>query len=244
MQNKLSFSLCFFIFLSVAFGLAAESEKPLRKLDDSPAKAGEWGHRPMDKQTVAVTPPSFVWRPEKDLVRWQLLVKNTATGKTVIDKEVDIYNVFTPSEKLSAGSYSWQYRGFDKNETATAWSIERKFTIPADAKIMPLPPKEQLFSRIPKEHPRIFVRPEMLPQLQQYAKKELADDFNGLIKRCEALLKNPPDTTEPPLYQAGKRVADELSTWWGNREKTIAVLENAAMLAFVWNISREEKYAA
>ncbi|GHT25921.1 oligo alginate lyase [Planctomycetales bacterium] len=243
-KNSLLPCLCFLIFFCAAFSIAAETEKPLRKLDDSPAKIGEWGHRPMNGQELALTPPSFVWRPENGLNNWQVQVKDTASGQIILDKKVDSYNVFTPSEVLPAGSYSWKYRGFDKNKTAADWSIERKFTIPANAKQMPLPPREELFNRIPKEHPRIFVRPETITLLRQYSKKELSGEYKGLVKRCDNLLKNPPDTTEPPLYKAGKRVADELGTWWGNREKTIAVLENAALLAFVWNLNGEEKYAA
>ncbi len=208
-------------------------------LDESPAKPGEWGCRPFDGQTVAVSPPSFVWRPMKEIVRWELKIDSKPTY-AVNNLE---FNVHTPPQTLPPGKYTWIYRGFDKNGTPTTWSAKRTFTVPENAKPMPLPSRTALLGRIPKSHPRIFVLPGGMGRLKELAKTELAADYKELVNKCDALLKNPPDTTEPPLYQDKKNWKQELDVWWGNRLKTIAVLENAALLAFVGKLDGNEQYA-
>ncbi|MDR2116560.1 MAG: DUF4962 domain-containing protein [Planctomycetaceae bacterium] len=218
------------------------------KLDESPTKTGEWGRRPFDGQIVAVTPPSFTWRPAKDGVdgveHWELVVRNAADKKIAYQIKDWQFNVHTPPVVLKSGNYVWKYRGVTKKGRVTDWSQEQTFTVPKNARPMPLPLRDELLKRIPSEHPRIFVRPEGIPKLRELAKKELAAEYNNLVKHCDQLLKNPPDTTEPPLYQNRKEWKNELETWWGNRTKTIAVLENAATLAFVWNLGGNEEYAA
>jgi hypothetical protein len=109
---------------------------------------------------------------------------------------------------------------------------------------MPLPERNELFQRIPDKHPRLFVRPERIEELRKLAQTTLNAEYKELVKRCNALLQNPPDSSEPPLYKAGRRTPDELDIWWGNRVRTINVLENAALLAFVWTLDGNEQYAA
>jgi hypothetical protein len=232
----------FVAFLSVFYSFVVLSIAAEVKLDESPAKTGEWGRRPFNHQTITVTPPNFAWRPVKEIDRWELTVQDTA-NKIVYEIKDWQFNVHTPPVILKPGNYIWKYRGFTKNGSATAWSQEQIFTVPKNARSMPLPVQSELLKRIPSEHPRIFVRPEGIARLQELAKNELAGEYKNLVKRCDQLLKNPPDITEPPLYQNRNTWKNELETWWGNRTKTIAVLENAATLAFVWNLDGNEHYA-
>ena len=231
-----TFVSCLFIGI-ISFLSAAEIP-----LNESPVRSGEWGYRPTDGQTVSVSPPSFVWRPMQNIVRWEFIVQN-ATQKDFYSIEDWAFNVHTPPKVFPAGQYSWKYRGFDKDGNPTKWSQTRTFEIPDSAQPMPLPERNELLSRIPAQHPRIFVRPDGIDRLRQLAKNELNAEYKELVKRCEDLLKNPPDTTEPPLYKEANKWKEELDTWWGNRVKTINVLENAALLAFVWNLDGNEKYA-
>ena len=228
----------FVVFLALGTVLQA-AEIPL---DQSPAKSEEWGYHPVDGKTVSLSPPSFTWKPTKNIVRWELAI-SSESDQTVYETADIEFNVHTPTKTFLPGKYAWKYRGFDTKGNSTAWGQTRTFTIPDGVKSMPLPPKNDLFAKIPKEHPRIFVRPEGIERLRQLAKSSLADEYKALAKRCEQLLKNPPDTTEPPVYDAGRRVEAELDKWWGNRVKTIAVLENAALLAFVYNLDGNEQYA-
>ena len=230
--------ICFLIAICIAIP-AFSAELPL---DEAPIRSGEWGYRPDNGQTVSVTPPGFTWRPTKDIVRWEVEIQNG--NQTALKAEGLTLNVWTPSEVLVPGNYQWRYRGFDNKGNATRWSVARSFTVPNDARPMPLPERSELFQRIPEQHPRLFVRPERIEELRQLAQTTLATEYKELVKRCETLLQNPPDSSEPPLYKAGRRTEAELDIWWGNRVHTINVLENAALLAFVWTLDGNEQYAA
>ena len=229
-------SFAFFCFLTLYSGAQV-------KLDESPAKLEELVHQPTEGLTVAINPPSFNWRSNNDIIHWELVVRDEK-GATVYEAKRISLNTNTPPKEFKPGRYSWQFRGIDASGAPTAWSLKRNFTVPRDARIMPLPTREVLLGRIPKTHPRVFVRPEGMDRLRKLAKNELNAEYRELVAHCENLLKNPPDTSEPPVYKAGRFNADELDTWWNNRIRTIAALESAAILSFVWNLDGNEQYAA
>jgi hypothetical protein len=70
------------------------------------------------------------------------------------------FNVHCPPKAFSPGTYTWHYRGLDRQGNKTDWSQPRTFTIPQGAVAMPMPPRGELLARIPKTHPRLFIRPE------------------------------------------------------------------------------------
>ena len=212
-------------------------------LDESPVQPGEWGYQPTDGRQVPVSPPSFVWRPMPNIARWELVVEEATKQEAFYHVEHCTFNTHTPPVVFQSGNYSWKYRGFDKDGTPTNWSQTRTFEVPRSARPMPLPERNELLKRIPSQHPRIFVRPEGMSRLRELAKNELNAEYQELVKLCENLLKDPPDTTEPPIVKEGGFRASETNLWWGNRLRTINVLENAAMLAFVWNLDGNEAYA-
>jgi len=204
------------------------------KLDESPARAGEWGHRPRPNQVLAVNPPSFVWRFQKGLT-WDIQCAVDADFSTIAyDVKALALNVHCPARVFTPGAYVWRYRGVNDQGKATAWSRSRSFTIPADATAMPLPAKEDLLKRIPRTHPRLFLRPENLARLRQLASTSLTSQYQDLVQQCQDILQHPPDTQEPPLYPEGMvRGSDPWrKIWWGNRTYTIKALNSAATLAF------------
>jgi hypothetical protein len=115
-----------------------------------------------------------------------------------------------------------------------------------EAVAFPLPARDDLLARIPTTHPRLFLRPEDLPALRERVRTDLAPRFAKLITRCERLLASPPDTTEPPRYPKGTTRKSEAwrEIWWGNRKRTIAVLEGAVDLAGAWQLGGDEAYGA
>ena len=44
------------------------------RLDESPATPDQWGYRPADAATSATNPPSFSWRPQRGIARWEIEV--------------------------------------------------------------------------------------------------------------------------------------------------------------------------
>jgi hypothetical protein len=213
-------------------------------LDEKPAGAGEWGYRPGEGTVSAVNPPSFSWRPQKGLT-WEVTCTGIQPSVNINFHWKDIeFNVYCPAQTFPVGTYMWRYRGKDNKGNYTNWSRSRTFTIAKDAASMPMPEREELLSRIPKTHPRLFVRPENLPRLRKMAQGQMKERYDRLVRECERLLKNPPSTSEPPKYPADMvRGSEEWrQMWWGNRTYTIRALDGAATLAFTRLLGGQEKY--
>ena len=214
-------------------------------LDETPAGDGEWGYRPADAAVSETDPPSFSWRPQSRAARWELQCARDAAFAAVEHQAEGIeFNVYCPPCELPAGTYWWRYRGMDKDGNPSNWSRSRTFTVPDRAVAMPMPGREQLLARIPKSHPRLFIRPEQLPELRELAQGTMNDRFQQLVASCEQLLKNPPPTAEPKTYPDDMERGSEQwkALWWGNRMYTIAALDGAATLGFTRLLGGKDEY--
>jgi hypothetical protein len=214
------------------------------ELDERAARPGEWGYRPADGSVSEVNPPSFSWRPQKGM-RWELRVVGVAAAEQPAYHASDLeFNVHCPARTLPSGTYEWRYRGKDRNGRYTKWSKARRFTIADDAAEMPLPAREELIERIPKGHPRLFMRPENLARLRELARGRMKKEYDELVRECERIIANPPATKEPRKYPKGMvRGSDAWrDIWWGNRRYTIKALNSAAMLAFTRLLGGQEEY--
>jgi len=214
-------------------------------LDESPARPGEWGFRPEDGRASPVNPPNFVWRPQKGADAYELECSRDAAFAAVDYRAAGLqFFCHTPPRTLAEGPWHWRFRYVDKSGRASAWSKVRAFTLDKSAAAMPMPTREELLSRIPKTHPRLFIRPEQLPRLRELAKGELKPHFDRLVADCDRLLKSPPPTQEPPKYPPDcKRLSEEWRViWWGNREYTIRALNAAATLGFTRLLGSRQEY--
>ncbi|MGB2864706.1 MAG: DUF4962 domain-containing protein [Sedimentisphaerales bacterium] len=227
------------VLLCVTPGLGAEL-----KLDERPAEPGEWGYRPAAGSVSQVNPPSFTWRPQTGFT-WEVWCSNDAEFKKIEYRAGDLeFNVHCPPRIFKPGTYSWRYRGKDKNGQYTNWSESRTFTIADEAATMPLPAREELIARIPKSHPRLFMRPENLGRLRELASGSMKPEYDRLVKECERIMSRPPATAEPPKYPEGTISNSDpwREIWWGNRTYTIRALNSAATLAFTRLLGGSEKY--
>jgi hypothetical protein len=97
-----------------------------------------------------------------------------------------------------------------------------------------MPEREGLIGRIPKSHPRLFMRPENIGRLREFAQGKMKKEYDRLVRDCERIIARPPSTKEPPKYSEGiVRGGDPWrKIWWGNRTYTIRALNSAATLGF------------
>jgi len=214
------------------------------KLDERPAEAEEWGYCPAAGSVSQVNPPSFSWRLQAGLT-WEIQCAHDSEFKKIEYQVNDIeFNVHCPPLTFTSGSYSWRYRGRNREGDYTNWSQARTFTIANDAVEMPMPTREELIGRIPKSHPRLFMRPENLDKLRELARGKMKTEYDKLVEECERLMASPPATAEPPKYPEGTiRNSDPWrEIWWGNRTYTIRALNGTATLAFTRLIGGPEKY--
>lgn len=230
------------ILLAIVATCAAAESWPL---DEKPAAPGEWGFRPAEAGVSEVNPPAFVWRPQKNARQYELqLSRSRDFAPPAYEAAIPDFNCHTPPLTLEPGQWFWRFRAIDKTGAPSLWSRTRAFTIDADTTPLPMPPRGALLARIPDSHPRLFTRPEQLPQLRQAAQTNLAASYRQLAAQCDRLLKDPPSTEEPPKYPADmEKWSDPYrSIWWGNRQRTTAVLGSAATLAFTRLLDGNEEY--
>ena len=231
------------ILLVVCAGTAAHAQAP--SVDDTPAGPGEWGFRPAEGEESPVNPPGFVWRPQEGTATYELqCARDPSFGKPEYRAEAITYNCHCPPTAFEEGTWHWRFRFTDSNGQQSEWSQRRSFTIGTDAIEFPMPTRKELLGRIPRQHPRLFVRPQQLPELRKRAQSDLKRHFEELVKECEALMKNPPPTEEPPKYPEGmeRRSDPWRRIWWGNRTYTIKLLDGAATLAFTRLLGGKEEY--
>ncbi|MFP4248941.1 MAG: DUF4962 domain-containing protein [Armatimonadota bacterium] len=225
------------LMCSSAFGQA--------QFDDTPAGPSEWGFRPDDGSPSATNPPGFSWRPQDGAQSYVLQVARDEGFADIVYEADDIaMSVHRPPVTLPAESLHWRV-AFTTDEGRSEWSEVRSFGFRESAVQFPMPEREELLSRVPDQHPRLFVRPEEMPRLRELAQGELRDRYEGLVSACESILADPPPTEEPPTYPEDvTRGSEEWRTiWWGNRTYTIDVLDSAATLAFTWMLDGNEHYA-
>ena len=214
-------------------------------LDDSPARPGEWGFRPADGRESPMNPPAFVWRPQKNAATYELQCsRDSAFNKVDYRVEAITYNCHCPSKTLETGAWHWRFRFTGKKGEPSGWSKTRSFSITDGAIALPMPTRKELADRVPKGHPRLFVRPDDIADLRKRAQSDLRPAYEALVKTCEKILKPPPPTEEPPKYPPGmKRGSDPWrKIWWGNRRYTTKVLNGAATLAFTHQLGGRDEY--
>ncbi|MDP8246050.1 MAG: DUF4962 domain-containing protein [Candidatus Hinthialibacter antarcticus] len=231
--------LCSIIAIFAITGIAAPS------IDETPAQEREWGFRPVDRDHLQLNPPSFSWRPQRGAETYELQCSSDLSFQT-IEYQIDdwTFNVHTPPTPFKPGAWHWRFRYISHDNVVSEWSRMRTFSISEDATEFSLPSRNELIARIPKQHPRLFVRPEQIENYKQRAQTDLKEHFNALVKQCEAIMKNPPSTDEPKRYPDDiERKSEEWrALWWGNRTYTIKALNSAATLAFTRLVGGKEEY--
>ena len=213
-------------------------------VNDNKGAAKEWGFRPDSNSTIEVTPPPFCWRPQSGAQEYELQASRT-TDFTIIDYTVSgiELNVHCPPQIFKSGKWYWRFR-FRAKQDWSEWSQVRTFSIADDARPMPLPTKAELLKRIPKTHPRLFMRPEEVANLRKKARTDLQKEFASVLKTADSLLKLSIAAEEPPDFPKGiKRKTPEwlkLHRNSGNLAQT--TLSAAAELSFAWLLSGNAAY--
>lgn len=213
-------------------------------IDERPAQPGEWGFRP-ENVTTEETPPAFVWRPQENAASYDIQCARGADFSRIAYEAKGVtYTVHRPAEVFELGQWYWRFRFADGEGKVSKWSSGRDFVIDENANALPLPKRSELIGRIPKSHPRLFVRPEDLDSLRARARGDLKPIYDDLVATCEDILADMPSTKEPPLYPEGTVVLSEewREIWWGNRMYTIRVLNSAATLAFTRLLGGQDHY--
>lgn len=234
--------LLLFLFSAAAFFTLAAAPK---NFQESPRKSDEWGFRPAEGESSAVTPTPFVWQPQQNAQFYELeYARNAKFSRDKVRVSKLPWNAYCPSQAMKPGVWFWRVRFVDNAGVPSTWSGVRRFTIAEDAVEFPMPTRQEFEARIPKTHPRLMVRPEELPELRKKADSDLKEEFNALIAAADKLVAAPPDASEPQKYPEGMKFGSPewQKIWWGNRMRTLKVLDGAATLGFAYQLTGNRTY--
>jgi len=213
--------------------------------NDSPGMENEWGFRP-ENEIVKRNPPPFVWRPQVDAVNYGLQIARDKEFSVILYEITGLQrNVHCPDIVLSTGTNFWHVRYTSKNGGVSDWSKTRKFTIGNSAVKFPVPTHEDMAKLVPQTHPRLMLRTENLPAIREYCRNTMKISWEKMVFNAEKCLEIPLPS-EPQKYPNGKFNKDNLNDkklWWGNHDIVEGLLSQAELMAFIYLIEQDDKYA-
>ncbi|MBI5396271.1 MAG: DUF4962 domain-containing protein [Verrucomicrobia bacterium] len=213
------------------------------RISNRAPQADEWGYRPADGASVRLNPPSLTWIHESDAASYTVQLARTPDFSDAVTVAGHPWPVYTHHTPLATGNYLWRYRFTNKAGGNSNWSAVRKFTMSAGATEFPMPTRAQQRERVPKQHPRLFMRPEDLPRLRELANGRESKSFTTLRAEADRILKAGP-TREPTEMGSARDKENDAAVkfWWPNREQTEKACNEAMTLAFVYLITQDKAY--
>jgi len=238
------------IIMGCAFGLsalnqgAAQTTPPSSAPGSAPAPDGAYvlkepaatpadlGYRPLEGEKVFNTPPSLVWLNDPPAISYEVQWAQNEDFKDAVTISDVIYNAYTHSAPLPAGKYFWRYRALNAQKAASNWSKKRSFHVPPNAVRNSIPTRAQQKERVPREHPRLLMRPENLGKLKELAKGTEAESFSAVLVSAQKIMKEKP-APEPKDKSQG----------WNNFMVIQRTARECEILAFAHLITGEQRYA-
>lgn len=210
-------------------------------------KADEVHYFPADGGESKVNPPGFVWLPEDSALTYQLQCSSREDFSLVEYQAEDIsLNVHCPPNLFKPGTWHWRYAYTTKDGETSGWSQSRTFTIQKDAPYFPQPALPQLVEKIPKLHPKLFIRPENLDAALSNLFFNFTEHWENFLAAVKKELPVPLVTEEPPPYPSGGTFKSnnqaDVDVWRGNRSIVVPAVERAANLAFAYLMTSNEEF--
>ena len=231
------------VLLGLVAALAVLSVSAAPQVKNRLPQPDEVGYRPADGARVRLNPPSWIWLHEPDAHTYAI---QWAPQKDFSDAQSAsgfVWNTYTHHTPLAAGTWFWRYRFTNKQGETSNWSAVRSTVVPTEATAFPIPTRAQQKERVPKDHPRLFMRPEDLPRLRELAKGRESARFAKLRVEADRVIQAGP-TPEPEHMGSArdKEDAEAVKYWWPNRQQAEKACLEAETIAFVYLITGEAKY--
>jgi hypothetical protein len=237
-SSRTASAFVFICLLTVQFAFAADLRVPNRA-----PKPDEVGYRPADRSESKLNPPSFIWLHEPSAATYSVQWSKERDFSEATTITNFAWNTYTHNQPLPAGDYWWRYQFQTTNGEASDWSVARSVVVPRGATAFPMPTRAEQRSRVPANHPRLFMRPEDLPKLRALTRGRAEGLFKELKTEADRILKAGP-TPEPAHLGSARNKNDKemVKYWWPNRTQTEKACMEAETLAFVYLLTGDRKY--
>lgn len=214
------------------------SQRPVTLVERTPTNR-ELGFLPADGAEVNVNPPPLVWLPTARASGYIIELSQDSSfpdGKVERITGIEL-PIYTHSRVLEPGTWYWRY-WVDSDQGLVGPSQVRSFVVTEGLTELPLPPKDEWMARIPREHPRLFLRPEDVPVIRERLNvRALPTLFSQghLASLIGADL--PPEPVSP--YAGG---ALDIEVWRAGTNAMIPVFNTLEELAFLYMMTEREVY--
>ena len=193
-------------------------------------------------ETLYENPPRFTWVPESEQdLTYCLRVSGDPSfpeGKTLELGGIP-YNFTSLDRPLEPGKYYWSYTLDDGEHT---YSQTREFTISSEAVKDPVPAREDRFSALSHDHPRLWLNRTQIQEFRQALKTDPDHcGFRSFYENSVQACASQPFPGEPRRYPGDKRVVD---LWRGNYKTCQRALEYIRSLCVGGALLEDEKYLA
>ena len=150
--------------------------------------------QPRNGAKPSTNPPVFAWKPiAADGGVALTVTRDTAFSDVCLQADGLTDLLFLPEAAFAPGRYFWKW-------TAGAQGSEVfSFEITADAVTLEVPGAAEWLRRFPATHPRVYLRPEELPELRASRSEQRSQLWQELRAAAEHLLAEPHELAEPPF---------------------------------------------
>jgi hypothetical protein len=215
------------------------TEQPLKITERQPT-ARQLGYLPEDGSRVSVNPPPLIWLPEAQAVSY--VVEYGPDPEFSASSFTRIENVglplYVPAHTFEPGTWYWRYWGVSANGEVFGPSQVRSFVVDPGLPEIPLPPAEEWMARIPRTHPRMFIRPEQVQAVRDSVNLRMLPSI--FTKGRLAALTGVELPKEPrSAYETGSL---DIDVWRSELNAIVPSFEILEELAFLYLLTEDEAY--
>ena len=162
--------------------------------------------RPIDGETLTLSPPGFSWWRAADRGACQYRVVVARNGNPYYESPLLSDPIHHPDRVFAPGTYDWHVQAI-VNGAVQARSESRSFEIADCATEQPHPDAATLLANVPKERPRLFFLASDMEDVRRSIASTRSEAFEALKKDADRALtlELPPEPTYDQIEDPAER---------------------------------------
>jgi Domain of unknown function (DUF4962)/Heparinase II/III-like protein len=195
--------------------------------------------QPRNATRPGTNPPVFAWKPPDGAGKFDLTVaRDSDLTDPVIAEQGLTEPAFLPTKAMSPGKYYWTWSaGESRGELF-------EFEITPEAVVLEVPPAAAWLEKLPREHPRIWIRPGEVEELRASRTGARAEMWKRLQAAADKLVEGEHNIEEPPFLGDWEADYDTVfASWFKTLQESRKFVREALTMALAYVASGETKYA-